>query len=529
MQTYFENEYFVLFKNGKEVLISMIKEGFDINRFNTEVLTAFPRLKVTKFAALSSAITNNLKGQIVIGEIIGLSEVSVASDSLYAYVNLHMTTQEFLKVELVELLRSIQEQLTLNKVTYGILAITKEDMNIQDKFVIAKGLAPIPGIDAMIKMYELDEIKPSIENAGEVDHYELNVINKILENQWLGERNEPTKGIPGINVYGREIKAPDGKQAVLRYDRKSVYEKLNETKTKTVLYAKRNGAVVYIGEVVSVLNAIEVDGSIGFNTGNIDFNGFVDITGTVEDNFSVIADENIQIKGDMGIGATGIIESRNGDVYIKGGVAGRHKAIIKAKGNVYTKFASDCTIISEGTVNIGFYAMNCHIEAKELIFESEDSRLIGGEANVDIQIKVGEIGSRSSSKTYVHVNGFNKEALRREYDSLKDAIELCRKKLEVYKQQYENYKSKESTSEISKKTDAAYSKMLMYKERLKKTQDTRQRFVSYIQAKGEGEVKTLKGIHSNVFISIKDRAIEIKEAKTLGQSFYYDQNKIVIE
>jgi len=529
MQTYFENEYFALFKDGKDIAISILKKGFDIARFNTEVLTAFPRLKVTKFTALSSALTNSLKGPTLIGECIGVSEVSVSSDGQFAYAKLYMTKEEFVKAETSEIVRSIQESLTLNKVKFGCLDITKENMDLIEKFIIAKGIEPIPGSDATIKMYELEEIKPALENAGEVDHYELNVINKILENEWLGERIEPTIGISGTNVYGSEVKAPDGKQSVLRYDTKTVYQKSIDDETKTALFAKRNGAVVYIGESVSVLNAIEVDGTIGFNTGNIDFNGFVDIKGSVEDNFSVIADENIQIKGDMGIGATGIIESRHGDVYIRGGVAGRHKAIIKAKGNVYTKFASDCTIISEGTVNIGFYAMNCNIVAKELIFESADSRLIGGETKVDIQVKVGELGSKSASKTYVHVNGFNKEELRGEYDSLKDAIELCKEKEKAYKEQYETLKGKNSSVENSKKMDKAYTKMLDYKEKLKKIYDTRERFISYMHAKGEGEVKVLKAVYSNVFISIKDKAIEIQEPSKLGQSYFYDQDELKIE
>jgi len=526
MDVYYSNDYFILFIEGNKVSISVIKEGFDIGRFNTEVLAAFPRLKITKFALLSSAITNTVKGPVLIGERVGICETIVSSDGLSVLMKLNLTKSEFDSTDIDKLNNEIRMELGRIKVDYGILELTKNDMSINENFEVARGKAPISGNDAIVKMYEISEIKPSLEKAGEVDHYELNVINKILKQEWLGERFEPTKGTPGISVFGTEIKAPDGKQTPLKYDANTVSKQLSEDSLKTFLAAKRNGAVVYKGELISVLNSIEVDGNVGYGTGNIDFNGFVDIAKSVEDNFSVIADENIQIKGEMGVGAVDRIESRNGDVYIKGGIAGRFKAVIKAKGNIYTKFASDCTIIADGTVNIGFYAMNCKIKAKEIIFESLNSRLIGGEAEADIKIKVGEVGSKSATKTYITINGFDRDTLKEEYDNLYKAIETYKVKIEESKNQYELYKSRESSFENDKKMESAYSKMINHKEQLKKVYELQKRYISYMQTKGEGELKVHKLVYPNVFIKIKNQSLEVHDKSSMGMSYYYSDGKL---
>ena len=61
------------------------------------------------------------------------------------------------------------------------------------------------------------------------------------------------------------------------------------------MYSLKNGAVNYVGDSIAVYDVMEVKGDVDFNIGNIDFNGYVNIKGTIEENFSVKARDDIEI------------------------------------------------------------------------------------------------------------------------------------------------------------------------------------------------------------------------------------------
>jgi len=51
------------------------------------------------------------------------------------------------------------------------------------------------------------------------------------------------------------------------------------------------------------IHHLEIDGDVDFKKGNINFDGFVTIKGTVADGFSVVAVKDVEILGTIGIGS----------------------------------------------------------------------------------------------------------------------------------------------------------------------------------------------------------------------------------
>lgn len=402
MKILYENQEVLFYEEDKKVYIRVLQEQCSVSDINEIILHQCPRIKITKFAGIGFA-QKNIGKSVEVGEVMPMIRIEVSSDGLEAFASLLLSENELMKID-SKLLVDVLKRECMQQNIHEMLPYDEIFLRAKEPFLVAKGTAAEDGEDAKIRMYEVSQVQPSIQKAGAVDHYELNIINKVFVGDWLGERIEPTKGKHGRSVYGTILKAKDGQQKKMNYDEDSVELHFDAKNNKTVLTAKKNGAVVYHGEKISIHNHIDVEGDIGYATGNIDFNGYVTISGTVDDNFSVIADQTIQINGEMGIGAVKLIESRNEDVCIQGGVSGRHKALIKAKKNVYLKYASDCVIIAEGTVNIGFYAMNCDITAKELVFESKESRLIGGIVRCQDQVEVAEIGTKNGTRTEIQLS-----------------------------------------------------------------------------------------------------------------------------
>lgn len=518
----YKNEYVQVIVEDEQVYIQVFKKGYNIQEFN-EIIKGFPRISITLFVALKSAIDNGLSSLIKIGELKPKIDVMISSDKLTVYALLRLTEKEYEAANKKQLISEIIDMALSQQVAYGLdLNEIMNHIKPMEKFEIAKGKVPIPGKDAIVKMYEIKKSEPVLYQDGSVNHYELNLINKVDEGEWLGERIEPTEGVSGINVFGEEVVASKGQQEKLKYDRNTVSAKFDEEKGITTLCAKRMGAVVYLNESISVSNYIEITGDVSFNTGNVDFDGFVDVKNTVDDNFTVRALNDIQILGPMGIGGVELIESMEGSIYIRGGIAGKNKAKIICKGDLYTKFAADCTIECEGVVNIGYYAMNCDIKAKEVILESASSKIIGGHVEAMIKVEVGELGSKAGVPTRIVITGFDREQLKKEYDRMGETIDRLKEKSEVLKTHIAKFKGNDLSNEEQFKLEVFENEYFEAKNNISKLMDQRKKYTSHLKAKGEGEVKVKKITYPNVAIKMQDEVIYIREQKSLQTSFYLD-------
>lgn len=524
----FSNDNVQIILEDDQVYIKVLKKRYQLSDFQ-EVLKDFPRVKITQFVALKATIVNAIDQLVNIGEYKPIVEISVSNDHLKAYAYINLTPKEFEEYDKNQLLDLIISACKVENIVYGIdYQKILSNLVTLEKFVIATGLLPLAGDDAIIKLYEIDELKPQVFDDGKVNHYELNLINKVEKGEWVGERIEPTPGIPGKSVYGALIPPLPGKQLKLVYDKKTIYENLTEDKSKTILYSKKVGAVVYDNGILSVCNYLEIDGEVSFHTGNIDFDGYVEVKKSVEDNFSVKAENNIQILGELGLGGVDTIESREGSIYVRGGIAGKNKAKIICNGDFYTKFASDCTIECNGSVNIGYYAMNTNIKAKEVILESLNSKIIGGNIEATVRVVAGEIGSRAYIPTNIRVLGFNRLAYKEEYDNInlliektKDQIIFLNQKLSTYSNNNLDYKQRQALIEL----EDAYEKL---NKSLKMLYEKRRKYISYLHCKGDGEVRVHKNLFTNVTIEVKNHLHVVEKESYLPVSFYVINNEFKI-
>ena len=525
----FSNKYFSLVEEENLIYIKVNSKGYEINDFKS-FIQSMPRVKVTNFGHLRSAIVHGIDKYIVIGEYKPLLEIQVSKDRFTAYGIINMTYEEYDETDKDQLIDDMIKISHEKGIEYGMdMSEVMDNMQAMNPFVIARGMHPIQGEDAVIRLYEIEEAKPQIYQDGKVNHYELNLINKVVEGEWVGERIEPKDGIPGRTVYGEVVPALQGHQEKLIYDRKSILAVSDPAQGKTLLHSKRIGAVVYENGVLSVCNYLEIDGKVSFKTGNVDFDGYVDIKDSVEDNFSVKADNDIQIMGDLGVGAVEHIESREGSIYIRGGIAGQNKAVIRCEGDLFTKFVADCEIVCKGTVHIGFYAINAKIKAKEVILEGYNSRIIGGKIEADVRVYAGEIGSRAETATQVCVTGFDRQAMRQEYDAIDANVDKLMKMGQLLKQKMTIY-NQSGKSGLDPEEAEALEKLETEYERCQKTLkifvQRKKNYRSYLQTKGEGEIRAQKTIYPNVDLMLRNEMIRIRNKENANTCYYYKNKQV---
>lgn len=318
-----------------------------------------------------------------------------------------------------------------------------------------------------------------------------------------------------------------GRDQALRYDPKTVT--LVVEGDKSVLRAAIDGAVDWVNGRVSVIDRLTISGDVGVGTGNIDFSGSVIIHGTVQDTFSVIAGKDVSILSPMGIGAVHQIISKNGDIYLRGGVYGHGKATIEAKGNIYAKHANDCVMRAGNEIHIGYYAMGSDLQAKVVMLDKDKGKLIGGQVIAESQVIAAYIGNAYERSTLVSVSGFNRDHIRERMEHVLKEFQNKRNHLEKLLRLLEAYDT--ASEPLSEETQNEYNNAILTKQHLEselyQLQSLVKSWSNLLQTRGEGEVSIFKAAYPKTHLRIKNNR-KIVDRETKG-TFYAAENQMFFE
>ncbi len=367
-------------------------------------------------------------------------------------------------------------------------------------------------------LQEIQEKKPIVKDDGSVNHYELNLIDNVKKGDWLGEKIPPTEGKPGRTVNNKVLPARRGLDLHLKYDRKTIEE--FEENGKTVLRAAIEGAVKFEGDKIRIDNHLIIPGDVGYETGSVSFDGYVTVKGTVKDGFSVIAKNDISIQGNMGLGVVDKVISREGSIYIKGGVFGKNISVIEAKKSVFVKYCNACTITAGEDINVGFYSLDSNLKAKKVIMDPIHGKVIGGTINAEIQVIAGVIGNKAEKKTYITVSGFDRLAIKKEFEQLLEKYKVMLTEVNKVKHQIEQFEHNTSGAEYV--NSGEYNQYLRkYEdilEGIRMLDEYRKRLQQILETKGEGEVGISTAAYPETVIEIKNMQKRINSI--VSGSFY---------
>ncbi|SFM20247.1 hypothetical protein SAMN03159341_12041 [Paenibacillus sp. 1_12] len=524
----YANEYFTLSAVENRVYISVCEPDYPFTEFE-QVLQAVPRVQITQFGSLRKVIQQNLPDRTEVGRLKPEYELVISPDYMKATIRYYLSEDEY-ESKQQELAGAILGELKQKGITEGILYDALNGPFTRQEMLIAQGIQPVEGVDAVIRYFELSERKPTIHQDGTVDYYELNFIDEVEEGDWLGEKILATTGMPGRNLKGGILPARKGRDKPLYYDKETIEE--NQEDGKIVLRAKINGAVAKAGRSIEVQRVLTIHGDVGPKTGNIDYDGSVQITGTIMDGYSVTATQDISILSQMGIGAAESITSESGDIFIKGGIFGKDRTVISAARDVFVKLANDCTIRAGEKIHIGLYSMGSKLYAKYVYLDKSRGKIIGGLVQAQVQVISAFIGNEMERPTVVQIEGFNRaqvkqelEALLKEYQTLLTEIENVRKEVDLFGDRGDNGDSLTGTQ----KKDFIYywSKQESSVDKIHQLEEARKKLMAYLSAKGDGEISIIQKAFPRTILQIKEMEKHIEQITT--GSFYVSENKLFIE
>lgn len=309
--------------------------------------------------------------------------------------------------------------LSFRQIRFGVQEARIREAFEKDEYctdiIVAEGKAPKQGTDASIEyFFNTDpKVRPTLKEDGSVDFFNLNTVCHCQAGDVLAKLTMPVPGEDGMTVLGTRIKPREVKYLKLRYGKN-----IGVSEDGLVLTSQVNGHVTLVEGQVFVSNVLPIE-NVDNSTGNIEYEGSVEIHGNVQSNFSVKAKGNIVVNGLV----EGAYLEAGGDIIIARGMAGMSKGELKAQGNIVAKFFENATASAGGYITTESILHSNVSAGNEITVGGRRGFITGGHVVAANQIKVKTLGSAMGASTIVEVGA--DPNIKQKYTQMqKDVAEL---------------------------------------------------------------------------------------------------------
>lgn len=296
--------------------------------------------------------------------------------------------------------------------------------------LLAKAIEPEHGKPTQFVALTGDRpLTPVEDEQGRVDMHQVQDFIVVEPGTPLMRRVPATTGEPGLNLAGAELPAKPGKESPYSNDCEGTEPAGQDP---DILVSTIKGHPVILKQGVRVDPVLKIK-NVDLASGNIDFDGSVEVTGDVTSGFVVRATGDVMVRG--------MVEKA--DVYagkcltIAGGVMGedqgqdedgqlRLRTRVKAGHDLSAKFINLANVSAGGDLLIKEYALQSHLNAaRDLLLGQPTGKgsLIGGWAKAGRALTANILGSEANVATEVVIG---KTASKRKLTAqLQRELELC--------------------------------------------------------------------------------------------------------
>lgn len=339
------------------------------------------------------------------------------------------------------------------------------DRIFNENMLVARGIQPINGENGkIIYGFEDDVDSDNIfveEDDGRVDYKNLNKIRNVHAGKLLIEIIPPTDGIKGIDIFGKEVEAKKGTQPSVKKGKNVV-----QSEDGLKYYASKDGEVHFANDNVYVDEILNIEGNVDNETGNIAFNGKVNIKGNVMSGFKVEAEGDIEVWGVVE-GAT-VISKNN--ITIHRGVQGNNQADLYCSGNLKAKYLENAKARSGGNIEADAILHSEVVAKDKIIVIGKKGLIVGGEIRAGQEVRARVVGSNMGTSTKIEV-GIDPEE-KNHYEKLKNEITDIEKNLENAKKAVDLLNKMSKNQNLTKQKQDLLVKSLQTYKVLRSKYDT---------------------------------------------------------
>lgn len=196
------------------------------------------------------------------------------------------------------------------------------------------------------------------------------------------------------SVTGAALPQNKVNNRVLRFGRN-----ITISEDKCTLYSQVAGHVTLVDDLVMVSDVYEVPANVDASTGDIEYNGTVNVTGNVNTGYVIKAEGDIIVNGVVE-GATLIA---GGNIVLKRGMQGMSRGVLEAEGNVTAKFIENSRVRCRGTLMCDA-VLHSDVECNgEVSVLGRKGLINGGHMRSYSNISATQLGSMMGTSTVVEI------------------------------------------------------------------------------------------------------------------------------
>lgn len=261
------------------------------------------------------------------------------------------------------------------------------------KIEVAFQKPPVNGADAEFKVLikTVAERSPQVNDQGLIDFRELGEIPFVQPGMPLMRRHPATLGVPGCDVRGNPVNPTPGTDIPYASALKGVRFAPGDP---NVLEAEIKGQPVHVEHGMLVEDLLSLD-TVDMDSGNVSFDGSIQIKG------DVMANMRVKVTGNIVIGGTveGAELEAGGDIQIGRGVIAHAK--VKAEGAVSARFVENSEISAGTVISIDDMVMQSDLQALNQVIvgvkAQKRGRIVGGTTRSMMLIRAPQIGADDAS------------------------------------------------------------------------------------------------------------------------------------
>lgn len=300
-----------------------------------------------------------------------------------------------------------------------------KDRNYCTSYVFAEAQAPEEGHDAVITYHFNTDLskKPKMNNDGSVDFHQLDTVSLVTKGMCLATLDPAVHGKPGSDVMGRPLRP---KKVNVKFLRQSKHTKLSADGLQ--LFSEVDGHAMLTDGQIFVSDTYTVPANVDTSTGDIKYNGNVEIVGNVNTGYKVEATGDIVVNG--------IVEGAelvaSGQIILKRGIQGMGRGKLQAGTNIVSRFIESAEVVAGGFVQTESI-MHSKVSAnQEITVKGKKGFITGGSIRSGKFIEAKTAGSVMGTNTILEV-GVNMslteevKKLEAEHKELTESIDKANK------------------------------------------------------------------------------------------------------
>ncbi|MHB1155604.1 MAG: DUF342 domain-containing protein [Phycisphaerales bacterium] len=254
------------------------------------------------------------------------------------------------------------------------------------------GVPAIHGENGRLEWYEGMDPTRRIKDSdvGQVDYYNRSAFVTVVMNQAFARMHPPTDGTPGLDLRGAELPPNPGKPAAINLAPSVACD------NDGICHAAQSGVVLLEGQTIRIDPLLVVPGSVDFSTGNIRFEGDVQIGGGVCDRFVVRVTGDVEVKQLIEAAAIDV----GGDLHALGGMAAKERGHVRVGGHMIARYLDNVIGTVTGNLEVEREIIGCELTVAGVV-QSPKAALIGGTLRCCDAIHVARIGSMAAVTTVI--------------------------------------------------------------------------------------------------------------------------------